>query len=178
MNQIKDFRLKQLFLTTLFLLFCALCLGQAATSSTNFWEKVRYGGGIGLGFGNNSFNAAISPNAIYQANNQLAFGAGLSFNYSKFRDDKLLAYGASALTLFNPIREIQLSAEFEQLRINREFNTILGASFEDNYWYPALYMGIGYTTGNITVGLRYDVIYDGDRSLYADPWAPFFRVYF
>ncbi len=178
MNQIKDFRLKQLFLTTVFLLFCALCFGQAATSSTNFWEKVRYGGGIGLGFGNNSFNAAISPNAIYQANNQLAFGAGLSFNYSKFGDDKLLAYGASALTLFNPIREIQLSAEFEQLRINREFNTILGASFEDNYWYPALYMGIGYTTGNITVGLRYDVIYDGDRSLYADPWAPFFRVYF
>ena len=31
-------------------------------------------------------------------------------------------FGASVIGLFNPIRELQVSAEFEQLHVNRKFD--------------------------------------------------------
>lgn len=88
-------------------------IAQGYKNSSDFWNNVHYGGGIGLGFGRESFNAALSPSAIYQANDYIAFGMGLNFNYSKFQESKLMAYAGSLLTLFNPIRPIQLSAELE-----------------------------------------------------------------
>ncbi|MEK6152117.1 alpha-ketoglutarate decarboxylase [Flavobacteriaceae bacterium 3-367] len=167
-----------LFLLCLFLFLTPSCFSQNS-GPDNFWSKVRFGGGIGLGFGNGSFSGALSPSALYEFNDYFATGAGLTINYSKFRESKLLAYGGSVLTLFNPIPAVQLSAEFEQLRVNRELEVFNGSNVvEDNYWLPALYMGIGFGSRNVTVGVRYDVLYDTETSLYADPWAPFVRVYF
>ncbi|MEL6917415.1 MAG: alpha-ketoglutarate decarboxylase [Bacteroidota bacterium] len=162
-----------------FTLIGNISFAQNYSSTNEFWNKVRFGGGIGLGFGNNSFSGALSPSALYQVNDQFGLGIGLSINYSRFDDSKLLAYGGSVLSLFNPIPIIQLSAEFEQLRVNREFDSFDGINrFEDNYWLPALYLGVGYSSRNVTVGIRYDVLYDEETSLYIDPWAPFVRVYF
>lgn len=159
-------------------LFCALGYSQNLNSSNDFWNKVRYGGGLGLGFGNNSFNIALAPSAIYQANDYFAAGMGLSFNYYKFGDAKFTAYGGSLLSLFNPVRPIQLSAEFEQLRVNRSIESFDGSRIEDNYWSPALFFGLGYSNQNVTFGIRYDVLHDAQKSIYADPWMPFIRVYF
>ncbi len=86
--------------------------------------------------------------------------------------------GASVISLFNPIEEIQLSAEFEELNVNRNFDENFIENADDNYWYPALYLGAGDRTGNFTIGIRYDVLYDNEKSIFADPWMPFFRVYF
>ncbi|MBD1259643.1 alpha-ketoglutarate decarboxylase [Maribacter polysiphoniae] len=151
------------------------CLGQK--TSNDFWNNVRFGGGIGLGFTNESFNASISPSAIYQVNDQFATGVSLNFNYAKFNEDKLFAYGGSILSLYNPIPNIQLSGELEQLRINRTY-ALDGGNREDNYWSPALFLGIGYSNQNVTFGLRYDVLYDDDKSIYANALMPFVRVYF
>ncbi|SFW46850.1 alpha-ketoglutarate decarboxylase [Cellulophaga fucicola] len=150
---------------------------QRTNSSSNFWDNVHFGGGLGVGFGNDSFNAAVSPSAIYQVNQMFAVGTGLSFNYSKYGDSKLIAYGASALTLFNVIPQIQLSAEFEELRINREFG-FNGSTIDDDYWNPALYLGLGYSNQNVTIGLRYDVLHDDEKSINFDALMPFVRVYF
>ncbi len=169
--------LRKVFLSLFFVLTGLSCFAQTKTAQNAFWANVRYGGGLGLGFGNETFNAAISPSAIYQANEQIALGVGLNFNYSKFRESKLLAYGGSLMTLYNPIRPIQLSAELEQLRINRQFE-LDGSKLKDNYWSPALFLGVGYTNGNVTFGIRYDVLYDENKSVYADPFMPFVRVYF
>ena len=79
--------------------------------------------------------------------------------------------------LFNVIREIQLSAEFEQLNVDRNYNVNLNIE-DDNYWVPALFIGAGYRSGNITFGVRYDVLYDEEQSIYIDPWMPFVRFYF
>lgn len=150
---------------------------QNPNAKSDFWNHVRFGGGLGLGFTEGGFNASISPSAIYQFNDQFASGVSLTFNYAKYRDDKRLAYGGSILSLYNPVRFLQLSAEFEQLRINRSFDngTI---SLENNYWSPALFLGLGYIEGNFTVGVRYDVLYDNENSIYAGAWMPFVRVYF
>jgi long-subunit fatty acid transport protein len=150
---------------------------QNTVNSSDFWSRMRYGGGIGLGFGRDSFNAQLAPSALYQANPYFATGLGLNFNYAKFGDAKFTAYGASVITLFNPIPQIQLSAEFEELRVHRDFGTGLPDAQED-YWLPALFAGIGYGGGNVTIGIRYDLLYDDEKSIYANAWMPFVRFYF
>lgn len=165
------------FFTVLFLLLFILCRGQNPLQRNEFWNNVRFGGGVGLGFTNGGFNGFISPSAIYQVNDRFATGASLSFNYAKFNDNKLVAYGGSILSLYDPIRFLQLSAEFEQLRINRTV-ALVGSDLESNYWSPALFLGIGYTDRNFTLGVRYDILYDDTKSIYANAWMPFVRVYF
>ncbi len=153
-------------------------MGQNQHTKSDFWNRVHYGGGLGLGFTNGGFNGSVSPSAIYQVNEQFATGISLNFNYAKYNDDKLLAYGGSVLTLFNPLPFLQLSGELEQLRINRTFSNLGFSDIEDNYWSPALFLGLGYRNQNITFGVRYDVLYDDDKSIYANAWMPFVRVYF
>ncbi len=153
-------------------------MGQNYQTKSNFWNNVHYGGGLGLGFTNGGFNGSVSPSAIYQVNEQFATGVSLNFNYAKFNEDKLLAYGGSIITLFNPVPILQLSGELEQLRINRTISNIGLNDIEDNYWSPALFLGLGYSNQNITFGIRYDVLYDENKSIYANAWMPFVRVYF
>jgi|TARA_R110000744_G_scaffold85245_1_gene166595 hypothetical protein len=169
--------LKKLIFTGLVLCNVTLLLAQSSNNGVDFWNNVRFGGSIGLGFTNNGFNGSISPSAIYQFNEQFATGASLSFNYAKFDEDKFLAYGGSILSLYNPIPQIQMSAEFEQLRINRTIATQT-IDIEDNYWLPAFFVGAGYSTRNVTVGLRYDLLYDDNKSIYGNALMPFVRVYF
>lgn len=163
-------------LIILFLLATFLCNAQQSDPHP-FWGKVRYGGGLGLGFGNNSFNLQLAPSAIYEANTYYATGLGLQLNYSKFREDKFLGYGASWMNFFNPVPMIQLSTELEQWRVNLS-NDSFGSTIEDNYWLTSLFVGVGYRSNGITFGIRYDVLYDEDRSIYADPWIPFVRFFF
>ena len=165
----------------LFTLFCGLFLSftlqaQGPGNSSAFWERVDFGGGIGLNFGNRIFNIALSPAAIYRVSDQYAVGTGLTFSYSKFDQDELTAYGISFLNYVNPIPQIQLSAEYDQLRVNRNYENFLNA--DENYWLPALHLGIGYGNRNFMAGIRYDVLYNDRRSIYADPWVPFVRVFF
>jgi hypothetical protein len=160
--------------------FCFLIMGTAsvwAQGNSDFWSRVRYGGALGLGFGNNTLNITAAPAAIYPLNDYVALGSNVSFNYAKFGEDRLTAYGAGLLAYFSPARAVQLSSEFEQLRIHRRY-FFNGVEIRDDYWLPVLFLGIGYNTGPVTVGVRYDVLFDEGRSIYADPWVPFIRVFF
>lgn len=156
----------------IFLLFWCSCSAGVA-QSTPFWSQVRFGGGVGLSFGNESVQIGLTPSAIYQVNEYAALGIGLNYTYSKIFDTKFSAYGGSVIGLVNPIPALQLSGEFEQLYVNRSFGPV-----DDSYWLPALFLGVGFSTGPVTFGIRYDVLYDSGKSLYADPWLPFVRFYF
>ncbi len=169
--------IKKFVLAGLTLLCCTSSFAQYQGGQSDFWSRVRYGGGLGLGFSNNSFTIAVSPSAIYQVSDQFATGLGLSFNYSEFEESKFTAFGGRVVTFFNPIPAAQLSAEFEQIRVNTQ-EEFLGERFEDSYWVPALYLGIGFGNRNVMAGFRYDVLYDDRKSIYASPWAPFVRVFF
>ncbi|MDG3583112.1 alpha-ketoglutarate decarboxylase [Galbibacter pacificus] len=147
-------------------------------NQSDFWQRVRFGGGLGISFGDDFFSGSISPSAIYQVTPQFATGIGLDFTYTDAEYYNAFVYGASAIALFNPIREIQLSAEFEQLRVNRDYDVIGGGSITEDYWYPALFLGAGYNTGPVTMGVRYDVLYDDDKSIYASAFMPFVMFYF
>ena len=152
---------------------------KAQESQDSFWNNVRFGGGLGLSFGNGFFSGTIAPSAIYEFDNQFAAGIGLNATYAKRQNwFKSTILGASVISLYSPIEALQLSAEFEELNVNRDFDENFVANADDNYWYPALFLGAGYRTGNVTIGIRYDVLYDEDKSIFADPWMPFFRFYF
>ena len=84
-------------------------------------------------------------------------------------------YGGSVVSLFNPIPEIQLSTELEQLRVN--VNLDGSNSNSQNYWNTALFVGAGYRSGNVTIGARYNVL-DDKNSIYGSAFMPFVRVYF
>lgn len=142
-----------------------------------FWQQVQFGGGLGISFGNGSFSGTIAPSTIYNFNDYFAMGPSLIFSYQSSDFFKSTLYGGSWITLFNPIREIQLSAEVEQLRVQQEIEFIEGTE-TDNFWNTALFAGAGYRAGAVTIGLRYNILYNNDDRVYATAWNPFVRVYF
>ena len=173
---------KKIVLSLLLLIGLALHLSsqnQRLDNSSSFWQNVRFGGGLGLSFGNGFFSGSLAPSAIYEFNPYVAAGIGLNVTYSEQNNVfNSTVLGGSIIGLYNPIQDIQLSTEFEQLYVNRNFDENFISNIDDKYWYPALFLGVGYRTGSVTVGIRYDVLYDEDKSIYADPWMPFFRVFF
>jgi len=176
--------LKNSFKTVLNLIIISLFFTGSAYSQkdikkekSDFWKNVRFGGGLGLGVSNGFFSATVAPTAVYQFSNEFGIGVGLNGTINSRKDVyKSTILGGSVLSLFNPVDAIQLSAEFEQLNVSQKFED--PQFTDDSYWYPALFFGAGYRTGNVIFGIRYDVLYDEDRSIYADPWIPFVRVFF
>lgn len=149
----------------------------------NFWSKVRFGGNVGLGFTNNVFNAVLAPTAVYQFNDKVSAGVGLNFGYSTFNNEqagqksRLLNYGGSIIGLYSPFQGIQLSLEFEEIGVT-QFTEILDQDITTSYIYPALFVGAGYQTGNVSFGMRYDLLYDEQKSIYGSAYIPFVRVFF
>ncbi|WP_296381148.1 alpha-ketoglutarate decarboxylase [Winogradskyella sp.] len=171
---------KKLILSSVLICFFILfSFSQSTNDNDGFWENVQYGGGIGLNFGDGFFSGALAPNAIYRFNPYVATGLGLNFQYSSQRDIfKSTVFGASALGLFNPYKDLQISTEFEQLHVSRNFDEQFVSNVDDDYWYPALFFGLGYTSGNITFGIRYDVLYNEEKSIQNQAWMPFVRFWF
>ncbi|MEM9679828.1 MAG: alpha-ketoglutarate decarboxylase [Bacteroidota bacterium] len=175
----KKYRFHYIFLFFSFLISTSIFSQTIDNDRSNFWSNVQFGGGLGLGFSDGFFSIAVAPTAIYRLNESVATGFGLNYSYSEERDVfKSSVVGASVLGLFNPIYEIQLSTEFQQLYVNREFDQNFVTNQDDEYWYPALFLGIGYSTNNVVFGIQYDVLFDSDRSIYSDAWFPFVRFFF
>ena len=158
--------------------FIATNVVIAQQQTNDFWQNVRFGGGIGLSFGDGYFSGTIAPSAVYEFDKNFAFGLGLNATFNKQKNAyKSTILGGSLIGLFNVINELQLSAEFEALNVNRTYDINLNLD-KDNYWVPALFIGAGYKNGNVTFGVRYDILYDADKSIYANAWTPFVRFYF
>lgn len=155
-----------------------LTSAKGQNSSMESYPQIRFGGGIGLSFGNGFFSGSLAPSAIYQFDERFALGLGLNGAYSNQKDRySSTILGGSVIALYNIIPQIQLSAEFEELNVSRKFE-FDGGNLRDNYWYPGLFLGAGFRSGNFAVGLRYDVLYNREKSIYANAYAPFVRVYF
>jgi hypothetical protein len=165
-------------------LFLLIFNTAQAQDGDTFWKHVRFGGGVGAAFGTGFTDVTLAPGAIYQFNQYAALGVGLQGSYVKqkyFYENWM--YGGSVIGLFNPIPEIQLSVEVEQLRVNLQYDDRYVADFnipfsEENFWNTALFVGAGYNTGNVTVGVRYNVLFNKNDRVYSDALMPFIRVYF
>ncbi|WP_397446057.1 alpha-ketoglutarate decarboxylase [Polaribacter sp. R77954] len=153
-------------------LFCLSFSFVSFSQSTDFWDDVQFGGGFTLGFGNQT-NIGISPSAIYNFNNGFAFGAGLGYMYREIGDFSTNAYNTNLISLYQTNFGIQFSGEFEYYFASQtdSFNTIKTD-------FPALHLGVAFNQGRFTVGVRYDVLYDSNKSIFASPISPIVRFYF
>lgn len=137
------------------------------------WENVRYGGGVTLNLGNQT-TIGISPSALYDFKNGLTAGFGIGYLYSEpSRDSSISAFNFSAITIYESPFSLMLSAELEQYFSTQRNNTNRFSSS-----FPALHLGIAYQRGNFAVGVRYDVLYDENRSIFASPISPIARFFF
>lgn len=156
-------------------IFLLVCLGLSLSSfsqKSDFWENVQFGGGVSLGFGSQT-TIGISPSAIYNFDNGFALGAGLNYLYSEINDFSTSVYGASIISLYQTKFGVQLSGEFDYNFANQKNQF---ASVNTNF--PALHLGVAYNQGRFAVGIRYDVLYDENKSVFASPISPIVRFYF
>lgn len=172
---------------TLLIAFCIFAMTSHAQDDEDFWSRVRFGGNVGVGFGSGYTDILISPGAIYQFNDYVALGAGLQGAYVYQRDyysSKM--YGGSVIGILNPLPQIQLSAELEQLRVNLDYdgkyfetlNDAPGSPRHRDFWNTALFFGAGLRMDNVTIGMRYNVLYKERDLVYSNAFMPFVRVYF
>jgi hypothetical protein len=145
----------------------------------DFWNNVQFGGGVGLSFGSGYTDISLLPSAIYNINPIVAVGVGAQIGYVSSKNEySSFLYGGSLIGLVNPIPEVQLSAELEQININTDYKYFGQPRFSDNFWNTALFLGAGYRAGNVTIGIRYDVLHDDKKSIYREAFMPFVRLYF
>lgn len=154
---------------------------QQQPTSSEFWSKVRFGGGLGMNFGSGFTEIMIAPSAIYEFNEYVAAGIGLQWSYINVKNKNAMlndyttnAYGGSWIILANPIPELQLSAELEQLRVNVNFSD----AKSDDFWNTALFLGAGFRTQNVTAGVRYNILHKTSKNVYYEAFMPFVRIYF
>jgi hypothetical protein len=151
----------------------------AVKQKSNFWKQVQYGGGFGLNIGTGFTDITLAPNAIYNLNQYLALGAGLQGSIVSQKDYYSSAiYGVNTIVLINPVEEVQLSIELEQVRVNYTFRNPTTGTLKDNFWNTGLFVGGGYRMENVTMGMRYNLLFNKDKNVYADAMMPFIRVYF
>ena len=150
---------------------------QTSLPGESFWSNVRFGGSVGANFSNGNFSGYLAPKAVYDFNRYTSAGVGLAGSYTNASRFNAFSLAGSLIGLLRPTQNIQLSAEFEENYVSRQLN-LDGASIDESYYYPALFIGVGYTTGNVTAGVRYDVLYDDQTSIYANAFMPFVSFYF
>lgn len=172
---------KMVFLL-LFMVFSVSIYAQETAlpkAKTNaFWERVNFGGGFGLSLGNNFTNITIAPSAIYNFNDRFAFGTGLQYSYLKERNlYSSNVFGVNLIGLFNPIEEIQLSLELEQINVNNKYENLV-VNARESFWNTGLFLGGGYRQENVTIGGRFNVLFDRDNDIYGSAFMPFVRVFF
>jgi len=153
---------------------------QPQQSRNPFWEKVQFGGGLGMSFGSGYTDISIAPSAIYNVNQYLAVGLGLQGSYVSSKNYYSSGiYGVSFLTYINPIPEIQFSINLNESYVNNHYESYYGQpGYTDNFWNTALFLGAGYRTGNVTIGIAYNVLFDENDNVYGDALMPFVRAYF
>ncbi|RAR72769.1 hypothetical protein [Flavobacterium aciduliphilum] len=145
---------------------------------SDFLKHVQVGGGFGINVGSGFTDCTLAPSAIYNFNRYFAVGVGLQGSIASQKGlYNSTLYGINVLTLFNPIREVQLSLELEQVRVNNTFRNPTG-TLKDNFWNTAIFVGAGYKMDNVTVGMRYNLLFNKDKNVYTDALMPFIRVYF
>jgi hypothetical protein len=85
-------------------------------------------------------------------------------------------YGGSIITLFNPIEQIQVSAELEELNVNVSYNN--SAINSNDFWNTALFLGAGYRMENVTIGARYNVLFNDRQKMYMEVLGCLLLEYF
>lgn len=167
--------MKKLFISTL-ILVSGLSFSQFSvatpTSDTNKWT---FGGGLGVGFGSNSyFNLQVSPRVGYRLTNDLEAGlmGSVSWQTSDYYKSTMFGFGPFANYYF--ARSFYVSGNLQHYFVNYEDKFY---DFKNNQQETALYLGGGYMQqlGNnsfMQIGLMYNVLYKENNSVFSGGLIP------
>lgn len=167
-----------LFLTLLGFLSIKAFAQHHKQHEPTFLDKVRFGGGLAMNIGNSYSSFSISPSAVYDFSKHFSMGLSATYMYVKRKttiSETSNVLGGSIIGLFRPMQSLQVSAEYENLKLSSKLNQV---DFTPK-WQPALYLGVEYVAGKIALGLRYDVLFNKQENLlFSSALSPVFRVYF
>jgi hypothetical protein len=180
MKKATTFLVNKLLLTLILISYTQITTAQkdstAVKPKSEFWKKVSFIPSLGLGFGSGYTNISVAPAAVYKVNKYFSTGLGIQYSYLKQKNlFSSSTYGGSLIALSNPIDEIQLSAELEQLKANVK-NEVVDKS--ESFWNTAFFVGAGYRLGNSVIGARYNLLFKKDKGVYGDAFTPFIRISF
>ena len=132
-----------------------------------------------MGFNQNFFSITLAPNAIYQFNQTWGIGISTGYTYASEKDlykSSIINYGIIGLS--RPINRLELSTQLENYHVSQKFDQDQINLQNINYQYPALFIGAGYISNNVTIGAKYDILYDEEKSIFPSPIIPFVRIMF
>lgn len=129
-----------------------------------FKDRLVYGGGLTLNFGNNFTLVGVSPTIGYKVTDRYVTGIGISYLYLGTNTQDVNSYATSIFNQFSVTKELYLHAEFEVGRSDYTFKAP-GDDQKISLTYPALLVGAGYRQmagGRVSIGFMvlYDVIQD------------------
>lgn len=141
-------------------------------------RRLKFGCGFGLSFVGGT-NIGLSPNLVYSVNDKVNFGVGIQGNYTSIKDlQQTTTFGANVLGQYSPIQKLTMLLEFAQLKVNTKTEAVTGDTKQD-YWDSALFVGAGLNiTDKISLGAKYNILYDKDESVYTSPIIPFVNITF
>jgi hypothetical protein len=172
---------KRIFLSVFLLLSASLYAQQTPlpkAKTDSFWERVDFGGGLGVGIGSGYTNITMAPSAIYNFNDYAALGTGVQYSYLKEKGYySSNVFGTSLIGLFNPVEVVQLSLEIEETNVNNTYFD-LGGDYKKSFWNTGLFLGAGFRQENLTIGGRINLLFDKDKDIYGSAFMPFVRAYF
>ncbi|UYQ93563.1 hypothetical protein MKQ68_00415 [Chitinophaga horti] len=144
-------------------------------------SRLFVGGGLGLGLGNRTFSANVSPLVGYRFSRLFAAGANINFQYGSDRWEYAEGNIKNSYTLVGggvfgrvyplDIIFVQVQPEYNHIMAKTTDETVRPKQvYKDSYTVPSLLMGVGYAQpigGNsaFTIMVQYDVLQD-ERSLY------------
>ncbi|RMA58801.1 hypothetical protein [Ulvibacter antarcticus] len=151
---------------------------EVIDSTAQKQPRFKFGCGFGLSFIGGT-NISLAPNIAYQYNEKFSLGVGIQGSYSAIKNlQNTTTFGANIITQYTPIKLLTTLIEFAELNVTTKTETANGET-EDNYWDSALFVGAGLNiTENISVGAKYNVLYDSDKSVYTSPVIPFVNISF
>ena len=139
-------------------------------------KNVKFGCGFGLNFVGGT-NINLSPNVIFVLSKKISLGTGLQFNYLSIKNlQTTTTLGANALFQYNLSQKLITTLEFVQLRVSRKNET---TNTTNKFWDAALFIGAGINITNaISIGAKYNVLFNESQSIYTGPVIPFVNITF
>ncbi|OJX32831.1 MAG: hypothetical protein BGO86_12640 [Chryseobacterium sp. 36-9] len=152
-----------------------LAYSQIAMNSGTQSNRWTFGGGLGVGFGSNSyFNLQVSPRVGYKITDQLEGGIVGNVSWQSSDYYKSTMFGVGPFVNYYFARSFFIGANLQQYFINSK-EKFTGYKFDTDE--TALYLGGGYmqSLGNnafVQFGIMYNVLWKERSSIFSSGFIP------